>query len=499
MWLIYVNIDFNTTPREHLTSKEVVKEIEGWGVDSIRDPNHYIKLKSRIVPKDFCHQKSFLLVMVHSAPFHSRSRHSIRKSWAKSEITSIYNVSVYFLLGLTQNISLQNEIEEESAIFGDIIQEGFVDNYNNLTLKSLMMLKLVNSHCKSSVTNFLKSDDDSYVNLGVIVEMLVKRRGQNLLIGGDQDTRSVNRNPLKRWYVPPYLYSETQYPDYLCGAAYLMSIDVVQKLYEAALTTTLFYIEDVYVTGICAEKAGVPRQHTPLVVLLEARGIDRSFLLVMVHSAPSNSKNRTAIRKSWGRSEKTSKHNASVYFLLGLTSDSNLQVNSPEPILKKEIDAENAEFGDIIQEGFVDSYNNLTLKSLMMLKLANLHCKRSVEYLLKVDDDSLVNIAVIVSTLVKEGDPELLMGSTKNNRKPNRNPSRKLYAPYYLYSDPSYPDYFSGGGYWMAMNVAKKLYKQALKTPLFYIEDVYITGICAERANILRQHTHMVILLLCFD
>lgn len=45
------------------------------------------------------------------------------------------------------------------------------------------------------------------------------------------------------------MYTGRVYPNYLSGTAYLMSIDVVSKLYSAALRTPIFHLEDVYITG----------------------------------------------------------------------------------------------------------------------------------------------------------------------------------------------------------------------------------------------------------
>lgn len=60
---------------------------------------------------------------------------------------------VVFLLGLPSNSNdstIQNKILEESEKYGDIIQEGFIDSYNNLTLKSIMMLKWITNNCNDS-------------------------------------------------------------------------------------------------------------------------------------------------------------------------------------------------------------------------------------------------------------------------------------------------------------------------------------------------------------
>ncbi len=54
-------------------------------------------------------------------------------------------------------------ISEESNIFGDLLQDDFVDSYNNLTLKTVHMLR----HFKfEQHKHFLKTDDDSFVGIG---------------------------------------------------------------------------------------------------------------------------------------------------------------------------------------------------------------------------------------------------------------------------------------------------------------------------------------------
>lgn len=58
------------------------------------------------------------------------------------------------------------------------------------------------------------------------------------------------------------------------------------------------------------------------------------------------------------------------------------------------------------------------------------------------------------------------------------------YAPKYMYSEKIYPNYLSGTGYVMSLDVAFKLYRAALTTPLLHLEDVYITGLCAKHAKI---------------
>ena len=60
------------------------------------------------------------------------------------------------------------------------------------------------------------------------------------------------------------MYNGEFYPNYLSGTAYLISEPAVRKLYEASLSTPLFHLEDVYVTGFVADKIKIRRTHHQL-------------------------------------------------------------------------------------------------------------------------------------------------------------------------------------------------------------------------------------------
>lgn len=75
-------------------------------------------------------------------------------------------------------------------------------------------------------------------------------------------SRLINLNFYCFRFVPYEVYSDKVYPMYLCGASYVMSSDVAEKLYQCAYSTPIFYIEDIYVTGMCAKKVNVTPQHS---------------------------------------------------------------------------------------------------------------------------------------------------------------------------------------------------------------------------------------------
>lgn len=74
------------------------------------------------------------------------------KTYAKnsdnaSAYASDFLIQTVFLVGQTTNNETQAKIIEESQIHQDIIQESFIDTYNNLTLKTLMLVKWVTNNC----------------------------------------------------------------------------------------------------------------------------------------------------------------------------------------------------------------------------------------------------------------------------------------------------------------------------------------------------------------
>uniref|UniRef100_A0A1B6DVG6 Hexosyltransferase n=1 Tax=Clastoptera arizonana TaxID=38151 RepID=A0A1B6DVG6_9HEMI len=230
--------------------------VPGWEMNISRNARDYVQPGNStiLIPASHICPKSslLLLVIVCSAPTNFEQRIAIRETWAS--MAENY-VKVAFLLGETNNETVQTKVVEESSTHADIIQEGFIDSYNNLTVKSLMMLKWVDQYCKS--TQFLmKTDDDIYVNLPVLVEMLIYYgTKRNLLFGALICRAKPILDVTNKWYTPTYMFKETVYPNYLSGTGYVMSKDVASRLYKAALDTPLIHLEDVYITGICARAA----------------------------------------------------------------------------------------------------------------------------------------------------------------------------------------------------------------------------------------------------
>uniref|UniRef100_A0A2P2I3N3 Beta-1,3-galactosyltransferase bre-2-like n=1 Tax=Hirondellea gigas TaxID=1518452 RepID=A0A2P2I3N3_9CRUS len=165
-----------------------------------------------------------------------------------------------------------------------------------------------------------------------------------------------------------------------------------------------------------------------------------------------------------------------LVFLLGLDTDSD---KPNETILK-----EHHKYGDIVLEDFVDAYQNLTLKSVYMLKYIKDHCP-TVKFVAKVDDDMFVHVPNLHKTLLDKNLPEkLMLGCLFCNARPILNPWNKWYSPSYMYKGDKFPNYLSGTSYVMSGNMIAPLLETAMHTPLYHLEDVFITGILTKKLGV---------------
>src|ERR1700761_3263566 len=135
-----------------------------------------------------------------------------------------------------------------------MIQMPFIDNYWNQTLKTVSVLRWAHNKCQNSKF-IIKTDDDTIINISMLLDSL------NKLESGISGYKWKNRTPgVCSWYPWKYIKSNSR-PYFVFGWFYTVSTDVIPKLLDTIDTYTDFVldIEDIFVTGILAEKAGVPR------------------------------------------------------------------------------------------------------------------------------------------------------------------------------------------------------------------------------------------------
>ncbi|XP_022216476.2 beta-1,3-galactosyltransferase 5-like isoform X2 [Drosophila obscura] len=199
-----------------------------------------------------------LLILITSAQSHSMERMSIRQTWM--HYASRRDVGMAFVLGRTTNATLNESINQENYIYGDMIRGNFIDSYFNLTLKTISMLEWTDTHCPR-VKYILKTDDDMFINVPRLLDF----------IDGKKDTRTIYGRLAKKWkpmrsnklknFVSHQQYRDAVYPPFTTGPAYLLTGDIVHELYMHSLRTFYFQLEDVLITGILAESLNISRVH----------------------------------------------------------------------------------------------------------------------------------------------------------------------------------------------------------------------------------------------
>ncbi len=60
------------------------------------------------------------------------------------------------------------------------------------------------------------------------------------------------------------MYTPEYYTGYMSGGAYLLRTALIPKLLQAALTTPIIHMEDIYVTGLVARSIGVYPENSRL-------------------------------------------------------------------------------------------------------------------------------------------------------------------------------------------------------------------------------------------
>lgn len=199
--------------------------------------------------------------------------------------------------------------------------------------------------------------------------------------------------------------------------------------------------------------------------------------VILVTSYFGNVETRSAMRRAFP-SAKLKEFNLRRVFLLGISPDDKYTT-------QKAILHENKRFGDLIQGNFQEAYRNLTYKHVMGLKWSANYCKNS-RYIIKMDDDIVVNMYKIIELMNKTKLPsrKLLAGYILSGMTPIREPANKWYVTKEEYEGSFYPTFVSGWFYITNPKTCKKIVEMSSRVPYFWVDDIYVTGIIAQRLRI---------------
>ena len=193
--------------------------------------------------------------------------------------------------------------------------------------------------------------------------------------------------------------------------------------------------------------------------------------VIVIFSTPGNFTQRELIRQKL-LSQITVDMNVTFVFLLGQPKEFGSSYQAP--MTHKE---ENDITGDLVQGNFVDSYNNLTLKSATMIHWVKSYCKNS-KFILKMDSDIEFDLSMVVKVLEPFRIPnrQYTVCNIARYPIPIRDEHSKYFVNQSTYVYKRYPGFCSGPAYVLTTNAVEDIWWATYFLEFFSLEDVYLTG-----------------------
>ena len=138
----------------------------------------------------------------------------------------------------------------------DIIRIDVVDDYLNLTLKTMAMMKWISKYCNTA-KYIVKLDDDTLVNIPALFKLLRmadEKQMKNTILSRISKSHSINMfgKAKSLWDINNQSYPLSYWPHYANGFFYIFTNDITEGVLKRITnrTTPVVNIEDVFLTGI---------------------------------------------------------------------------------------------------------------------------------------------------------------------------------------------------------------------------------------------------------
>ncbi|XP_063880299.1 beta-1,3-galactosyltransferase 5-like [Scylla paramamosain] len=209
------------------------------------------------------------------------------------------------------------------------------------------------------------------------------------------------------------------------------------------------------------------------------------FILAVVITAVENFERRERVRSTWASPEFYQYTGIKAVFVVGYPNSKTLQESLDDEIDKYE---------DIIQADFMDTYRNLTYKTISWLSWVKDWCP-GTPFIAKIDDDVVVNPfnlrLYLNEYLLINPSPRQIHGRARFRAKPMR--TSKWAVTKEEYPLEHYPPIVLGSAYIVDRNTVDILLAYVPYVPMLWLEDVFLTGLVAKRAGIkLKQVERML-------
>ncbi|KAM6972416.1 LOW QUALITY PROTEIN: beta-1,3-galactosyltransferase 2-like [Aplochiton taeniatus] len=200
------------------------------------------------------------------------------------------------------------------------------------------------------------------------------------------------------------------------------------------------------------------------------------FLVLMVPVRPNDLVGRDAIRRTWGNGTLIHGRLVRTLFLVGRPGEE--ETERQQELLR----LESSFYRDLVQSSFLDSYRNLTIKTMVMLEWLAWRCPNA-SYVMKIDSDVFLNVPNLVRLLSDPATPRqnYMTGLVWWHSPVLRSPRNKFFLPEAVIAESEYPPYPLGMAYAMSLDLPKKILSVSSQIKPI-IEDAYL-GMCLKRLS----------------
>lgn len=198
-----------------------------------------------------CRRPLDVLVFVHTSAIEWQRRATMRDTLFEEAAELRFNWTAVFFAGRrTNNSDLDDWLNLEADIMGDLVVFPIEDGHFNITPKLLGGMRWVADHCPT-VKNVLKLDDD------VLLEPYeVQAYYKETVTEWPQflhchvfPSMLVYRDPDSRFYVPWEILPNERYTGYCSGRSVMMTYSVMRELLMAASHVPAHPTDDAFVFG----------------------------------------------------------------------------------------------------------------------------------------------------------------------------------------------------------------------------------------------------------
>lgn len=178
---------------------------------------------------DAIRQEFGLFVGVLSASRNFKARQAIRQTWgADARLTRV----MFFILRPKSNATFLR-LQDEAVEYGDIqVTSEIVESYNSITHSTLSIFRAA-AAVGPQVKLVMKTDDDSYIRVPLLLEALRDTPREWLYAGWPMYPTAIPRPP-GYWGIAYDNWPENSTVKYGWGAGYLLSVDLARRIAAGA-------------------------------------------------------------------------------------------------------------------------------------------------------------------------------------------------------------------------------------------------------------------------